>query len=90
MEFIALAKAAFEMYKEHGSTAIPAIAWDKTAFLDDDLKSRVFDGSMLRYKTEKKTEEPKAVARPEPKVEPKPAPEPEKKGLFGSLFGKKK
>ena len=44
----------------------------------------------VEKKVEKKTEEPKAVARPEPKVEPKPAPEPEKKGLFGSLFGKKK
>jgi PTH1 family peptidyl-tRNA hydrolase len=32
--------------------------------------------------------EPKAAAKPEPKAEPKP--EPEKKGLFGSLFGKKK
>ncbi len=41
---------------------------------------------------EKKPEAPKAVAKPEPKVEPKPEskPEPEKKGLFGSLFGKKK
>jgi PTH1 family peptidyl-tRNA hydrolase len=41
---------------------------------------------------EKKPEAPKAVAKtetkPEPKVEVKP--EPEKKGLFGSLFGKKK
>jgi PTH1 family peptidyl-tRNA hydrolase len=35
-----------------------------------------------------KAEPPKAVARPDPVVEPKP--EPEKKGLFGSLFGKKK
>jgi PTH1 family peptidyl-tRNA hydrolase len=42
--------------------------------------------------------EPKPAPRPEPKVEAKaeakpearPAPEPEKKGLFGSLFGKKK
>jgi len=32
--------------------------------------------------------EPKAEPKPEPKAEPKP--EPEKKGLFGSLFGKKK
>ena len=49
---------------------------------------------------EEKPEAPKAVAEPEPKVEPKveprpepkieAKPEPEKKGLFGSLFGKKK
>jgi len=34
----------------------------------------------------------KAAAKPEPKLEPKvePKPEPEKKGLFGSPFGKKK
>ena len=37
---------------------------------------------------EKKPDAPKAVAKPEPRIEPKP--EPEKKGLFGSLFGKKK
>jgi peptidyl-tRNA hydrolase, PTH1 family len=45
---------------------------------------------------EKKPEAPKPVAKAEAKPEPKPAPkveatpEPEKKGLFGSLFGKKK
>jgi peptidyl-tRNA hydrolase, PTH1 family len=41
---------------------------------------------------EKKPEAPKAVAKPEPTPEPKiePKPEPEKKGLFGSLLGKKK
>jgi PTH1 family peptidyl-tRNA hydrolase len=44
----------------------------------------------VEKKVEKKAEAPKAVVSPEPKVEPKPAPEPEKKGLFGSLFGKKK
>jgi PTH1 family peptidyl-tRNA hydrolase len=47
-----------------------------------------------------KKPEPKAEAKPTPKIEPKPEPkvepkteakpEPEKKGLFGSLFGKKK
>jgi PTH1 family peptidyl-tRNA hydrolase len=37
---------------------------------------------------EKKAEPPKAAARPDPAIEAKP--EPEKKGLFGSLFGKKK
>jgi peptidyl-tRNA hydrolase, PTH1 family len=41
---------------------------------------------------EKKPEAPKVVAKSEPRPEPKPEvkPEPEKKGLFGSLFGKKK
>jgi len=45
---------------------------------------------------ENETEAPKAVAKVEVKAEPKPEPkveskpEPEKKGLFGSLFGKKK
>ena len=53
---------------------------------------------------EKKPEPAKAATKPEPKPEPKaapkpepkpearaePKPEPEKKGLFGSLFGKKK
>ena len=41
---------------------------------------------------EKKPEAPKAVVKSEPKPEPKveAKPEPEKKGLFGSLFGKKK
>ena len=45
---------------------------------------------------EKKAEPPKAAAKPATKPEPKPEPkveskpEPEKKGLFGSLFGKKK
>jgi PTH1 family peptidyl-tRNA hydrolase len=44
----------------------------------------------VEKKVEKKAEAAKPVVRPEPKVESKPAPEPEKKGLFGSLFGKKK
>ena len=41
---------------------------------------------------EQKPEVPKVVAKPEPRLEvkPEPKPEPEKKGLFGSLFGKKK
>ena len=51
---------------------------------------------------EKKPEAPRPAAKAEPKAEPKPEPkvetkpkaetktEPEKKGLFGSLFGKKK
>jgi PTH1 family peptidyl-tRNA hydrolase len=35
--------------------------------------------------------EPKVEVKPLPKIEPKPEPQPEKpKGLFGSLFGKKK
>jgi len=42
----------------------------------------------VEKKAEKKAEPPKSVAKPEPVVESKP--EPEKKGLFGSLFGKKK
>jgi PTH1 family peptidyl-tRNA hydrolase len=59
--------------------------------------------SVERVKKEKPIEkiaEPKAEAKPETKPEPKAAPkpelkaeakpEPEKKGLFGSLFGKKK
>ena len=41
---------------------------------------------------EKKVEAPKVAAKSEPKAEPKVElnPVPEKKGLFGSLFGKKK
>jgi len=41
---------------------------------------------------EQKTEAPKVVVEPEPKPAPTPEskPAPEKKGLFGSLFGKKK
>jgi len=44
-----------------------------------------------KAKPVEKKPEPKVEAKPEPKVEPKPEPQPEKpKGLFGSLFGKKK
>lgn len=50
----------------------------------------------VEKKKEKPVEEkvePKVEAKPEPKTAPMPVPEPEKpapKGLFGSLFGKKK
>jgi PTH1 family peptidyl-tRNA hydrolase len=37
-----------------------------------------------------KKAEPRVEAKPEPRPAPAPTPEPEKKGLFGSLFGKKK
>ena len=70
-------------------------AMQKLHSVDKEKKAKPVEKKPEPAKAATKPEpkpEPKAAPKPEPKPEAKaePKPEPEKKGLFGSLFGKKK